>query len=214
VTTDLWRALSSRWWFVAITALAALAAGLAWSLQRPASYTASATVIVQPATSLRTAEALSSMYPLERSRVVPTFADIARSSTVVDQAADAAALPQAARSDYATDAILLPESLAVEIRVTGPERAGALALTQQVLAESSERFASAYRIFEVQPLVPPRAQEPPTATVHVRAGAVSLLLGLLVGTGLVLLAQRIWPVLSGAQLADLLAPPAVERSPT
>jgi len=214
VTPDLLRALSSRWWLVVVTALAALAAGLAWSLQRPATYTASATVIVQPASSLRTAEALSSMYPLERSRVVPTYADIARSSTVVDEAADAAALPRAARSAYTTEAILLPESLAVEIRVTGPERASALALTQQILAESSERFASAYRIFEVQPLVAPRAKEPATASVHVRAGLVSLLLGLLAGTALVLLAQRLWPVLTGAQLADLLAPPPVERSRT
>lgn len=203
---DFAQAMRRQWWIVVLVAVTAAMAAASWSLVQPRTYEATATVVIQPQKGLAAEEVLNALYPLDRSRIVPTYADIASSEFARVAAAERAAIPTAEQEDYLSESLVLPESLAVRVRATGPDRQLTLTLLQQVIAVSSERFVEAYQVFEVGALVSPNAPTDPVSPVLWRAIAAALVLGALVGTatvaGLAQLARRSAP---GPQTYDLAA---------
>ena len=193
-TTDWLRMLVARWWIILLAAMAASLTAVAWTVQLPRTYEAKATVILQPARSITSQQSVvNSLYPLERSRLAPTFVDIASSSSVLDQAADRVNIPRSTLTSYESSAKLLPESLAVEIAVTGPSRANALLLAQQVVTSSSDRFQSAYRAYEMALLVAPAVNPLPVRPSPLLNGMAAFLLGAMLGVVLVLVLERASP---------------------
>lgn len=170
---------------VVLTALAGGVAAAIWHGQQEPRYEAVGTVFVQPNSRLETgADVVDGLYPLDQSRLIPTYGDIAASESVEAEAARRLGLPNA--DDYEVVARMLPDSFALDVAVTGPEPAVAEAVATEVIEIAGRRFTEAFRVYSVTDLSPARAARSdlglqPAVAAGVLSGAVAgVLLSVLV----------------------------------
>lgn len=179
------RAARRQLWLILVVVVAACGGSLFLSSTATPRYRATATVIVQPASPVTDKTALiNSLTALQSSRIVPTYADIAASPASFKLAADRVGLAQRVTSEYHSEASVEPESLVLQVQVTGPDRAVVLRLAQQLVAVSSSRFGDAYPVYRAATLAAPAAPAEPESPRVSRDVTVALLLGLLVGGAL------------------------------
>lgn len=172
---------------IGLVLLAALAGGigaLVWGSQQTPRWEAVGSVFIQPNGRLESgADVVSGLYPLDQSRLIPTYGDIAASESVHAEAARRAGLGDA--HGYRVRARTLPDSFALEVAVTGPQADVAEAFATEVIATASQRFTEAFRVYSVTGLSTPRATRsdlgllPATALGVVAGATAGLLLALL-----------------------------------
>lgn len=178
-------AVRRQLWLIVLTLVVACVSAYLLSSRAAPRYRATATVLVQPSSPVTDRTSLiNSITALQNSRIVPTYADIAASRATVDLAADNIGLDLRARLAYHCTSSLQPESLAVEVDTTGPDRAVVLRLAQQVVVVASSRFVEAYPVYRAATLAVPQAPQQAESPRPARDVTVAALLALGVGLGL------------------------------
>lgn len=164
-------------WLIILAALSGGAAALAWSTQQEPRFEAVGTVFIQPNDRLESStDIVDGLYPLDQSRLIPTYADIAASESVRAEAARRLGLEAA--DPYRVSARMLPDSFALEVSVSGPSAGVAEAFATEVVEIAGRRFTAAFRVYSATDLSPARATRTdlgllPTTAVGVLCGAVA-----------------------------------------
>ncbi len=123
----------------AIVAALLLAAGIAFALAQPQTWTAESVIVVLPAASVDDATSAAYYETLSRGQIVATFAEVAGNVRFAQQAEERLGLTPAQREQVTTEVSVVPDTSVILVRASSPEPAVA-----EKVADMTSTVASAY----------------------------------------------------------------------
>jgi capsular polysaccharide biosynthesis protein len=180
-------------WIVPLCVVVAVLVGVYLSGRQKPLYRASATMVVVPdVTSSKSM--IDGLETLERRTVVATLARIPPALETRTKAARLIELPADESGRYRVEAMVLPNTNAIRVEVTGPEAERVAALANAVAAATDSTARELYRLFKLELLaaatVPRSPFHPDPARNYVVAGILGLFVGLLATGAVGFLHQR------------------------
>jgi capsular polysaccharide biosynthesis protein len=168
-------------------------------LQTPV-YEATSTFVVTPSGTYRNAESLASVLDLmsRRAELASTYAEVAASRSIKQEAADQFGLSEAQREDLTVESRLLPGTNVLEIKVQGNDARMVSAFTDKVGALAANYTRTLYEAYGLQPLDMADLPTSPVQPNKIRNLALGTALGLAFGVSLALLAFSLAPPLQEA----------------
>jgi len=208
------RILRETWWVVAAMALVSAGAGLAFSyFQRPL-YEATATFVVNPGT--RIADTYDLLYSIDtlagRTSLATTYSHVLKSQVIVKAAAATLGLPPEMMADYDINAVVLPDSSVLLLRVQGPSPVTAAALANAVGDSGLEYIRNLQEIYELHRLDSAVVVPEPISPDHPKDTLLSAMVGLAGGIAFVILRQLLLQSFSAQRPSILASMPEFESS--
>ncbi len=187
-----WRILKRRWWLLLFGF--AVVFGVTWILtsRQPAIYEASATFVIRPRVSegsvgddfVRALDIVS-----RRVEINTTFAEVATSRLIANQAKDGLGLSPAEREGLKVNARVIGGTNVMEITAEGRDPAIVRDFANAVGVETVNYVSKLYDVFELEPLdeaTLPQASIRPNVPLNLAMGSI---MGLALGVCLVFLLQ-------------------------
>lgn len=188
MNADSLRILARNWLLIiAVTVGAAALAGYLNAKRAPV-YEATSTVFVQPNDTDKPGD-VNSLYPLQNSGLIPTFADMVSSDATLLAASRSVGTTDVSR--YSVAAKVLPQSFGVSVSVRGPDAVGSAAVNAAVLSVARKRFSDAYAAYAVTPLSLPASAGRRSSVATPAAATTGGLLGAVATSLLVLVTAAI-----------------------
>lgn len=144
---------------------------------------------------------LTALDTLARTSVMPTYVEVLNSSRIRQSAAAALGLPPGSLSSYDVAAVALPEANIIAVTTEGTDPDLVAALTDAVVAEGAVYLGSRYAMYEIEVLDGAVSATEPFAPNPLRDGMLAAVLGVGLGTAMVL-------GLAGLQAAFYVVPSA------
>jgi polysaccharide biosynthesis transport protein len=173
----------SGWWIALLVLAATVGAAAFTTGQRERVYRASSTLTVVPSdTVLGSREAtINSINVLDRRTIPNTFAEIARSRSMLETAGQKAGYAQAALRQVRSSAVVLPETFVVRITVDADEPEKAAVLANGVLEETGTYALSAYPSYQARQLDQATPSPTPVSPQPIRDIGVAVIVGIVLG---------------------------------
>ena len=125
----------------AIVAVLILAAGTAFALTQPKTWTAESVIVVLPAANLDDATSAAYYETLSRGQIVATFAEVAGNLWFAQQAEERLGLTPEQREQVTTEVSVVPNTAVVLVRASSPDPAVAEKVADMTSTISAEYFA-------------------------------------------------------------------------
>ena len=188
--------LKRKWWVVVLTALFAFTFSLAVSYNATPQYQTRAQFIISPGPAFLASinddlsDAVRGIEALDRRSVITTYEEIMNSRQIFERAAAVLNMTSSELDAYEATAVVLPEASSIELTVEGPDAYMTSQLANTLGQESITYIQALYDqlysvIFLDTAVVPTNPISPQPA----RDGAVSLVIGLLLGVALAIAAD-------------------------
>lgn len=177
------RLIVSGWWIALIVLSVTVGAATYATSQRARVYRASSTFAVVPSdTVLGSREAtINSINVLDRRTIPNTFAEIARSRSMLELAGQKAGYSEAALQSVRSSAVVLPETFVVRITVDGDEPEKTSVLANGVLEETGAYALSAYPAYQARRLDQAVPMMTPVSPQPVRDIGMAAIVGIMLG---------------------------------
>jgi uncharacterized protein involved in exopolysaccharide biosynthesis len=179
---DFQRLIVRRWWV--ILAVVVLATGSAWTyaMQQPPIYRASATVFAHPSNAVsKPADVNAAMGMLTYGTLMDTFAALAQSRLLLDEAGQGPSIQPIDLSAYSVSAQTLPQTTVLQISVDGPNGQLAAQLADALVIYVVAATAQNFPTFALTPLdsavVPKNPIRPVPSHDALYAGLAGLIVG-------------------------------------
>lgn len=180
-------------WIVPVCVVVAVLVGAFLSARQTPLYRASATMVVVPDVT-SSDDMIDGLETLERRTVVATLARIPPALETRTQAARQIGLPADESERYSVQAMVLPNTNAIRVEVTGPEAGKVAAFANAVAAATDATSRELYRLFKLEVLAAATAPRgpfhPDPARDYVVSGILGLFAGLLATAAVGFLHQR------------------------
>lgn len=184
--------LKRGWWFVLIGGLIFMSASLFISYLTEPTYTAVASFIIIPSSSLTSVpDVVNGLEVLGNTSVVTTYAEVMNSNRIYNDTLNFLNMQNKDLSQYTYVAVALPSTSVVELNVSGPNPSTAADLANALGYETINfirELNSAYDLEFLDAAVPPTI---PVSPQPMRDASLALLLGLVIGGALVILREEI-----------------------
>ena len=185
----LWR----KRWVVLAASLSTFIATIVFTIAQTPTYRASATFIITPATAYEDMRSLvADLEALSRrSEIARTYAEVADSRLIKQQAADELGLSQALTDDLSVASELLVTTNVIEITAEGSDPELVSLFSNMVGAKTTayvQQLYEAYGLESLDPASAPRSPVKPNIKLNLALAAV---LGLALGAGLAFLAEHL-----------------------
>lgn len=164
-----------------LVAIVAVAVGVMFGLSRPVRWTAESQAVVLPGNDLDAATNADYYETLSRGQIPATFAEVLNDGSYLRQAERAAHAPNKDRDQVRVEAVVVPNTALISVRVTAPTPQLAEDIANQLLrvAETgTEKLAKPYELSQVSNGVGTAVQQGLTTTQYV---LLAVFLGLLAG---------------------------------
>ena len=176
------RAFRARWWVIVLTVISALAAARVFTARETPLYRAMASSAVVPAVQVKEpTDLLRSLETLERRTLVATFALLAGSRAVREEAVTKLGLSSDDVREYKVSASVAPNTNVIRIHVEGADASLASDLANAVALVTSARASGMYRMFTLQPLDSSLPAQSPASPNSKRNALVALIIGAFLG---------------------------------
>ncbi len=210
------RTFRETWWVIVAMALVSAGAGLAFSYLQTPLYQASATFVVHPGT--RIADTYDLLYSIDtlagRTSLATTYSTILKSQAIVKKAAASLNLPSEMLATYDINAVVLPDSSVLLLRVQGPSPVTAAALANAVGDSGLEYIRDLQEIYELHRLDPAEVAPEPISPDRPRDILLSTMIGLAGGIAFTILRQFLLQLFSTQRLSILTPMAEFESSRT
>jgi capsular polysaccharide biosynthesis protein len=173
---------AKNWWLILITAL--VFSGVTWGLTSLSEtiYRSRSSIALAPTPSIQdTGQQLDILLSM-RSQLITSLARIATTGVVLETAGEGAYVDELDRDELELTAHEIPNSLVVEINVSGDDPEKVEGFIEGVVDSSAERFEDMYEVAVVEPLDPSPLvvpSRPSTGRRAAVAGTVGLGVGVL-----------------------------------
>jgi capsular polysaccharide biosynthesis protein len=208
---DVQRLIVRRWWV--ILTVVVLATGSAWTyaMLQPPIYRASATVFAHPSSAVsKPADINADMGLLTYGTLTNTFAALAQSRLLLDEAGQDLSIQPTDLSAYSASAQVLPQTMVLQISVDGPNGQLAAQLADALVNRVVAATAQDYPTFALTPLDNAVVPKNPIRPVPSHDALYAGLAGLIVGFILAALSAYL-PVLSSAKGQEDSQPAALRN---
>ncbi len=208
------RVLRETWWVVVAIALVSAGLGLAYSYSQRPLYEATATFVVNPGT--RIADTYDLLYSIDtlagRTSLATTYSNILKSQVIIKAAAASLGLPFEMTADYDINAVVLPDSSVLLLRVQGPSPVTAAALANAIGDSGLEYIRNLQEIYELRRLDPAAVVPEPISPDHQTNLLLSIMIGLAGGVAFAILRQLLLQFSSAQRLSIRTPMPEFESS--
>jgi diguanylate cyclase (GGDEF)-like protein len=171
-----------RWWWLSLIAfLTVLTASIAFTYTQTPKYEATASLVVSPTTALADLnEVRASLSALDKPTVINTYAEIAQSQTIVQQAWDDLAVPPETRWRFEGRSWVLQKTNIVLITVAGPDPAIVHEAANAIARHTVDYVGELYEVYDLKLL---DAAERPGSPVSPNK-KLNILMGFVLGGGI------------------------------
>jgi capsular polysaccharide biosynthesis protein len=180
------RLLHQSWWLILLTAVTALVIALLVSLSQVATYETHARYLISPTGDLSGTQAIYALETLKNRTIVSTYAEILNSQRIYKEVGNTLGIEPEAMADYTLTALVLPEASVLEVAVKGPDANIATLMANNVGEQAVNYLTGAYEAYEVELLDQALLPTIPVSPNPVQNASLALILGLALGSGLVL----------------------------
>ncbi len=198
--------LKDDWWIVVAIFLISVGMGIAYSYSQDPVYETTATFVVNPTVSI--AETYDKLYSIDtlagRTSLATTYANILESQGRVDAAIALLGLPPEMASGYDIQAVALPDSTVLRLRVEGPSPLLAADLANAIGTVSLDYIGG--EVYELRSLDPAMVESDPISPDHPTDIVLSAIVGLAAGVGFIVLRQLLSQLLNDTQDDSTLPP--------
>ena len=179
---DVGRLLLRRWWVILAVVVLATGSGWLYAQQQPPIYRASATVFAHPSSAVtKPADINADLGMLTYGTLANTFAALAQSRLLLDEAGQDLSIPPIELSAYSASAQPLPQTMVLQISVDGPHGPLAAELADALVNRVAAATAQNYPTFALTPLdhavVPTSPIRPVPSHDALYAGLAGLIVG-------------------------------------
>lgn len=180
--------LQSGWWIVVLATLSALVITLTLSYNKTPLYRASARFIIIPnsdETSGR--DMVNSLAALDRRSIASTYVEVLKSGRIYEDTSKALQFEPTVLSSYKLSAVVLPEANILELSAVGPNPQIAMILTNTAGQQGINYIRNLYQVYTLSFLDKATVPSQPFSPDPVRDAGLSLVLGIILGTLLVIM---------------------------
>lgn len=186
--TGVGNTLLRYWWIVLFSAAVSVAATAWFASKQPATYRASATLVLAPTDTLTTTrDVVDALNTLDRRSVVASLAMVPSSRTVKERARADLRLTKAQLRHYNVQTAVVPDTNVIEVTVEGPNPKIDADFAYTLALQSISSVSNYYDIYALKVLDLPSVPTEPVGPGLIRKLLVGGLLGLLIGIGAALL---------------------------
>jgi uncharacterized protein involved in exopolysaccharide biosynthesis len=210
-------AFLKKWWVIVIAIIVAAGLGLAYSLSQEPVYQAEATYIVTPTTDTSSEGQimLNSINTLaQRTSLATTYCEVLRSNTVYQQTIRRLEVPAEVSTHYETNCVVLPDSLVLQLVVSGPSPAVVADLANGVGDEGLTFIKSLQDVYEIRPLDPASWPDEMVSPNHVTNVVLSAIIGGIAGVVFIFLQQMLVMVMGKKEPATTAVFPTTDELAT
>lgn len=182
----------SWWWLVLICFLVVLVAGFAFSFSQQPQYRSSVTLVVSPKTSLSDLTAVrQSLDTLDNTSIINTYAEIAKSRSIYDQALKNLGLPAEtdALQDIGISVSVIQNTNMIRIDAEGSNPQRVFAVANAVTEQSITYVNNLYELYEIKVLDAAALPVQPFSPNVPRDTLLAAALGLIFGVSVSFLAE-------------------------
>jgi capsular polysaccharide biosynthesis protein len=152
---DFWRTIAQRWWVILATVALALAGALIYAHHEQRIYQASATMIAHPSLKVNKAiDVNTDIGLLTYGTLGQTFASLAESRTLLNEAGRALGATQATLNQYTAKSETLPGTAVLKVSVAGPDASLSARLANAVITRAGRATNEYFRVITLTPLDP------------------------------------------------------------
>jgi capsular polysaccharide biosynthesis protein len=181
-----------NWWIIALTAGIALLASIILSSLTEPTYQTQARFIVSPNSTLETdRDIIDSLDVLDKRSVVVTYAEVLRSTRIIDAARKKLNIEVVELAGYAVTAVVLPEANVLELTVSGPNPTRVAGLANNIGEETIAYMSNLYKIHRFDFLDKAPVPQLPSAPQPLQNALLSVALGLGLGGLLIVIRERL-----------------------
>ena len=178
--------LQKNWWLIAITTLVALTVSLASSYFATPMYRTTALFIVSPSELFIANEdnldVVKSIEALDKRSIIATYVEIMNSNHVYNDTVTELAID--GLSEYTVNAVVLPDSSAIELTVEGSDPFTTVQLANTLGNNAINYIQALYQVYDIILLDEAATPRRPFSPVPARDAGVAAVLGLIIGTTL------------------------------
>ncbi len=207
-------AFLKKWWVIVLTVIVATGLGLAYSLSLEPVYQADATYIVTPATDTSSEGQimLNSINTLaQRTSLATTYCEVLRSNTVYQQTVRRLEVPAEVSTHYETNCVVLPDSLVLQLAVSGPSPALVADLANGVGDDGLTFIKGLQDVYEIRPLDPATRPDEMVSPDHVTNVVLSAIIGGIAGVVFIFLQQTLVMVMGQKETAATAVSPTTDE---
>jgi diguanylate cyclase (GGDEF)-like protein len=185
--------LRRGWWLIVLTALIAFAASMGTSYLVTPQYEAVARFIITPSSLSGTGPdtVLQSLNTLNDVTVMTTYAEVMKSNRIYAEAAAFLQLQTEELEDYTYEAVVLPSSSVLELKVTGPDPQVAAKLANSIGYQTINFTRGLNQVFNLDFLDTALPPVIPVSPQPLRDGFIAIVFGLIGGVVIALLNEQI-----------------------
>jgi diguanylate cyclase (GGDEF)-like protein len=185
------RILLRKWWIIVPAFLVAFTSTLIFTFTQVPTYSATATFVVAPASSVGDAKSFVNNLEVlsSRAQIASTYAEVATSSSIKCMAAEALNLSASQKKSLSVESKLRAGTNVIEITVQGSDPVLVRDFANKVGDEAVAYAEILYEVYDLKTLdqaVTPAAPMKPDKALNLALGAI---LGLVLGGGLALLTE-------------------------
>ncbi len=183
--------LWKRWWIVLAACISTVVAVTLFTFNQAPTYQAEATYVVTPSGDYEDAKSAAESLDMlsRRAEIATTYAEVANSRSIKEQAADELGLSSAQRGDLSIDSHLVAGTNILEIQVEGSNPQLVQVFTDMIGFKTASYVQDLYEAYSLKPLdmaTLPTSPVGPSKMINLALGGI---LGLGLGAGLAFLAQ-------------------------
>lgn len=184
-----------KWWWLALTAfLAVIVATIVLTYTQAPSYEATVSLVVSPTAALADpSEVRASLNILDKPVIINTYAEIAQSLAIVQQAYQDLGVPPEAQERYEVRASVLQQTNIILITVAGPEPAAVEFAANAVAGNTIEYVGELYEVYDLKLLDAAVRPDAPVTPDKILNLLVGLVLGVMVAFVLVSVVEYLQP---------------------
>ncbi|MBV7337964.1 hypothetical protein KFU94_58985 [Chloroflexi bacterium TSY] len=194
-TNHYMKLLKRNWWFIILTGMTALSLALAFAYVKEPQYRARTRFLVSPGPSLLSAnrdrDLVYSIEALETRSIIATYAEVMGSKRIYHEAGAVLQLSPRTLDLYQVGAVVLPETSALDLSVTGPNPVIASLLANQVGQHAINHINGLYQAYAITTLDPASPPNNPFTPTPARDGVLALFLGLFVSVSIILISDQL-----------------------
>jgi diguanylate cyclase (GGDEF)-like protein len=186
------RMLLAKWWLIVAAVILTIVPTYLYVNNQPWVYQSSATFIIRPqaAAAADSSEFVRAVDTLSnRLSINTTFAEVASSTAIKNQAMEALGLSASERRNLSVSSQVIAGTNVLRITVQGLDPVVARDMAQAVSIETVEYVRNLYEVFELEPLDAAEQSNTPISPNKTLNIAVGAFLGLLLGVSLVFLLE-------------------------
>lgn len=180
------RLLHKSWWLILLTAVTALTIALLVSLSQVATYETHARYLISPTGNLEGTQAVYALETLKNRTIVSTYAEILNSQRIYKEVGNTLGIEREEMADYTLTALVLPEASVLEVAVKGPDAKIATRIANNVGEQAMAYLTGPYDAYGVELLDQALVPTIPVSPNPMQNASIALILGLALGSGLVL----------------------------